>query len=562
MTRLVGVGVGSGRVVGRVARYVEAGPSPALDPAPEHLEEEAARVAPAFLAVAEQIEARAEQAPAEARDILEATAMMAYDPTFHSRCSELVRARRISASRAVMLVSEQIADQFRAAGDYMAARTTDLADLALRVIAHLDGLAPPGLPEPGHPHVLVARDLAPVDTSVLDLTQVLAIVIEEGGPTGHTAIIARSLGLPAVVACPGALELEDGDLIAVDADAGSVTTDLPADTVESVPQIHSVQPLPPGPHALQDGHPVTLGANVGDVASAHRAQELSIPGSGLFRTELLFLSRPLEPTLAEQTTLYRDVFAAFPQGKVVARTLDAGADKPLPFLDLGEEENPALGVRGLRVGVQQPETLQRQLAAFAEAAGATDAEVWVMAPMVATPDEAKWFVEQGRAAGLTTLGAMIELPSAALLAAEILAEVDFVSIGTNDLTQYTMGADRVSGKLAALNTPWQPAVLRLVGMVGAAGAAADKSVGVCGEAAADPVLACVLVGLGVTSLSADPRALVAVHDRLTRVDIATCRAMADAACAAPSADAAREAATRIISAAGTAASGGGDHTSD
>lgn len=546
MTRLVGVGVGTGRVVGPVARYVEVVPTPPLDPAPEHLEAEAQRLRPAFLAVAAQIEERAEQSPDEVRDILEATAMMAYDPTLHGRCADLVRERKISASRSVMLVCEQIADQFRAAGDYMAARTTDLEDLAHRVMAHLDGSPPPGLPDPGHPHVLVARDLAPVDTSALDLSQVLGIVIEEGGPTGHTAIIARSLGVPAVVACQGALSLAEGELVELDAGAGAVCTDVAAGTAVSTPGVRALTPLPPGPHTLRDGHPVTLSANVGDVDGAERARDLAISSSGLFRTELLFLARPLEPTVEEQDQLYRAVLSCFPEGKVVARTLDAGADKALPFIEAGEEENPALGVRGLRVGLRDPGLLERQLEALASASAAVSTELWVMAPMVATPAEARWFAEAGRAAGLRSVGVMIELPSAALLAQEILAEVDFVSIGTNDLTQYTVGADRVSGALAHLNTPWQPSVLRLVKLVGDAGARAGKPVGVCGEAAADPTLACVLLGLGVTSLSADPRALAAVHALLETVDLPLCTEMAERACRAPSAEEAKAAAEAAL----------------
>ncbi|GAB3980460.1 hypothetical protein GCM10027615_59020 [Plantactinospora veratri] len=199
---------------------------------------------------------------------------------------------------------------------------------------------------------------------------------------------------------------------------------------------------------------------------------------------------------------------------MVIRTLDAGADKPLPFLHQADEPNPALGVRGLRLVRQRPELLRTQLAAIARAAGQTGAEVWVMAPMVATRAEAAEFADAVHAAGLPKAGVMVEVPAAALRAGQLLEVVDFLSVGTNDLSQYTFAADRQSGLLAELLDPWQPALLRLIGEVGAAGRAAGKPVGVCGEAAADPLLAPVLVGLGMTSLSMSGRSLAPVRAAL------------------------------------------------
>ena len=226
---------------------------------------------------------------------------------------------------------------------------------------------------------------------------------------------------------------------------------------------------------------------------------------------------------------------------MVLRTLDAGADKPLPFLGLRPEPNPALGVRGLRVARVLPEVLDAQLAAVAAAARATGAEVWVMAPMVSTAAEAASFAAAVRAAGLPTAGVMVEVPAAALHADRLLAAVDFLSIGTNDLGQYTMAADRMSGDLAELLDPWQPAVLQLIAACGAAGRAAGKPVGVCGEAAADPLLALVLVGLGVTSLSMTARSVPAVGAALAAHTLAECQALAALALAAASAPDARAA---------------------
>lgn len=222
---------------------------------------------------------------------------------------------------------------------------------------------------------------------------------------------------------------------------------------------------------------------------------------GLFRTEFVFLSAKSAPTVAEQTQIYTEVFAPFRGRRMVVRTLDAGADKPLPFADLGPEENPALGRRGLRLTAERPELLDAQLEALGKAAKATGAEVRVMAPMIATAEEAAWFARRVRENGIAKAGVMVEVPGAALRAEHVLADCDFASIGTNDLAQYTMAADRMAGSLADLLDPWQPAVLDLIAATCSGAARAGCSVGVCGEAAGDPLLALVLVGLGVSSLS-------------------------------------------------------------
>ena len=304
-----------------------------------------------------------------------------------------------------------------------------------------------------------------------------------------------------------------------------------------------------GPGRTRDGHPVALLANIGDVRDARVAAEVGAEGVGLFRSEFLFLDRTEAPSRAEQVEAYRAVFAAFPERRVVVRTLDAGADKPLPFLATDAESNPALGVRGLRTARRRPEMLDEQLAAIAEAAAAERAEVQVMAPMVATLDEARDVVARCRAVGLSSAGIMIETPAAAVRADDLLAVVDFASIGTNDLTQYTMAADRMIGALADLNDPWQPAVLRLIADVGGAGERSGTPVGVCGEAAADPMYAVVLVGLGIGSLSMTPRALSAVGTQLGSVTRADCVGIAALALAAPTAAEARAATAAAIGAA-------------
>jgi phosphotransferase system enzyme I (PtsI) len=302
-----------------------------------------------------------------------------------------------------------------------------------------------------------------------------------------------------------------------------------------------------GPGRTKDGHGVKLLVNLGAGEDPKTAAAGDVEGVGLLRTELLYLDRATAPTFDEQTAAYKDVFAAFAGRKVVVRTLDAGADKPLPFLTDPDEPNPALGVRGYRTSWRHPDLLDDQLRAIAAAIAATEsqagggADVWVMAPMIATPGEAATFSGAAKAHGLRTVGTMVEVPAAALAADALVSACDFVSIGTNDLSQYTFAADRLQSELAGLLDPWQPALLRLIQMVGAAGAAQDTPVGVCGEAAGDPLLAPVLVGLGVTSLSMASGSVADVRAALAVRTLEECRALAALALASADAMGARAA---------------------
>jgi multiphosphoryl transfer protein len=300
------------------------------------------------------------------------------------------------------------------------------------------------------------------------------------------------------------------------------------------------------PGSTADGHRIALLANIGSAQDIAAALESGAEGVGLYRTELCFLGRTEAPSVAEQVSAYRSVFSKFGGRRVMVRTLDAGSDKVLPFLQYGEEPNPALGVRGFRTAGSYPEVLHDQLKAIKEAAVSESAEVWAMAPMIATVQEARTFAEAARASGLSTIGVMIETPAAAIQAAQILAEVDFVSIGTNDLAQYTFAADRQSASLAPLHDPWQPALLRMIEMVAQAASASGKPVGVCGEAAADPLLALVLAGLGMSSFSMAPRALAEVGRSLAAVSLEVCRRAARAACDSDSPAAGKEAVRAVL----------------
>ncbi|MDT7637375.1 MAG: phosphoenolpyruvate-protein phosphotransferase system enzyme [Pseudonocardiales bacterium] len=522
-----GLGVSPGVARAPLARLAPPVVTSRADPVTEEPEAALARVEWALGAVAAEMAERAERAEGVAVDILSTTSAMAGDPSLVAAAGEQLRAGS-PTGHAVTLAVESFCAQLEAHGGYLAERVTDLRDIAARAVALLAGVPMPGIPAPGYPIVLTARDLSPADTATLAGSDVVALLTEEGGPTSHTAILAKSLGLPAVVGCRAAAEIPAGVPVLVDGSTGEVRIGADAGSVQLGATAVAV-PAASGPGRTRDDVAVALLSNVGTLADAHAAAATDSEGVGLFRTEFLFLGRRTEPSADEQTEVYAEVLRAFGERPVLVRTLDAGSDKPLPFLPLGEEENPALGVRGLRTSTIYPEALGEQLTAIAKAARSAGRPVRVMAPMVATAEEAAAFVATARAHGLDDIGVMIEVPAAALRADELLDVVDFVSIGTNDLGQYTMAADRAAGALGHLLDPWQPALLDLIAMVGAEGRERGKPVGVCGEAASDPLLAAVLVGLGVTSLSMAPVSRPAVHAELAGLSVEDCVAIARAA---------------------------------
>jgi phosphotransferase system enzyme I (PtsI) len=541
---ITGIGVSPGRVAG----VVVAMPTPVAEPpagstlgADDDADAAAERIAAASVLVQADLVEAAARASGTGREVLETTAMMAADPTLVSGAQRLVRETRLDPARAAWEAAARVIDQLVALGGYMAERAGDVADVRNRIVAALTGRPAPGVPDRDYPFVLLAVDLAPVDTAMLDPRRVLAIITSEGGPTSHTAILARALGIPAVVGATAARSLAEGSHVLVDGAAGSVTLDPTDAQIARAAELAARVRTFDGTGRTADGHAVPLLANVGRPDGAQAAADAGAEGVGLFRTEFCFLDRTDAPTIDEQVAQYRQVLAAFDGKKVVIRTLDAGADKPLPFLTNTDEPNPALGVRGLRTARRNPEVLEDQLTAIARAAAAESAQVWVMAPMVSTVAETEKFVASCTAHGLTTAGVMVEVPSAALQAGPILARAAFASIGTNDLTQYAMAADRLLGDLAVLSTAWQPAVLQLIAATCRGGAQQGRPVGVCGEAAADPALAVVLVGLGVATLSMTARALPDVAAVLASVTFAQCRQIAEIALTAESADGVRAA---------------------
>ncbi|MFP5334992.1 MAG: phosphoenolpyruvate--protein phosphotransferase [Actinomycetes bacterium] len=521
-------GVGVGPVVRPADRPIA--PTGRADVPDERRPDEAARFASAARAVAARLTERSAAASGAAAEVLVATAGMARDRGLLSAVEQRI-ATGAPAERATVEAAEQFAALFTQLGGLMAERVTDVLDVRDRIVAELLGVPEPGIPRPDVPSVLLADDLAPADTAGLDPSRIVALATRLGGPTSHTAIIARQLGIPCVVAVAGLDAVPVGATVLVDGAGGQV--EVSPDVAEAAQRVRVAErereavSAWTGPGRTADGHPVAVLANVQDGAGARVASDGPAEGVGLFRTELAFLDRDVEPSVEEQAEIYAEVLVAFSGRKVVLRTLDAGSDKPLAFAGMPDEANPALGVRGLRIALDDPGILDRQLDAVARAAEVTGEAPWVMAPMVATAGEAEFFAARVRDRGLVP-GVMVEVPAAALRAPALLAHVDFLSIGTNDLSQYTMAADRLSSGLAGLTDPWQPAVLELVARTAEAGRAAGKPVGVCGEAAADPLLACVLVGLGVTSLSAAAAAVPGVGARLATATREACERAAAA----------------------------------
>lgn len=548
---LTGIGVSPGSAYGPVVLVAPPVRAPAGEPAAADPDTALVEVTAAFESVAEDLVARAGRADDTAAEILSATALIARDKSLHKAAGRHLDEGEGPAT-AIESAVEEFAVQFEALGGYFAERVADLRDVGARAVAAVLGVPAPGIPDLSEPSVVVAEDLAPAETAVLDRALVLAIVTGAGGRTSHTAILAAQRGIPAVVQCATALELPTGVAVAVDGDLGAVTiepseafvADLTARREGRAAALADCH----GPGRTNDGHAVALLANIGDVEDAEFAAAEDVEGVGLFRTEFVFLSATSAPTVDEQADVYRRVLAPFGDRRVVVRTLDAGADKPLAFADLGPEENPALGRRGLRLSAARPELLDSQLEALAIAAKDTGADVRVMAPMVATAEEADWFARRVREHGLPKAGVMIEVPAAALRSRHVLADMDFASIGSNDLSQYTLAADRMQGELSDLLDPWQPAVLDVIAAACGGAVVTGTPLGVCGEAAGDPLMALVLVGLGASSLSMAPSKVPMVRLALSRHSLPECQRLAASVREARTAADARAAATELVAA--------------
>lgn len=522
-------------------------------------EEELDRLRASLDIVAAELEERAAAAAGDLEQILEAQAMMVRDPGLLDTAAGTIEDHGFPASRAIMHAGERYASALeQGSSGYMRERAADIRDVCRRVALHLQG-SEEGTLALREPSVIVARELSPADVASMDQRLILGFATERGSRTCHTAIVARSLKVPAVLAVRGLLDrVSEGDALALDGEDGIVYPGPSAELMEDLRgryerrQQHReelIAALDGNPAATADGHRVELGANIGAGSEVAGALALGAEGVGLFRTELMFHARKTAPGVEEQAEAYRRIARSLNGGRLVIRTFDFGADKPVPFLDMPEEPNPALGVRGMRLGIEHPELLSNQLAAVAEVASEGH-RIAVMAPMIGIVEEAEWFKEQANRAGCdeagVEVGIMIEVPSGILLAEELCAIMDFVSIGTNDLIQYLHAADRQLGGLTHLQDHFSPAVLRAVDTIGRAATGRSCWVGVCGEAASDPAWAAAAVGLGVTELSMSGDPLVDVRAVLGRLTLERCREVASAALACGTAEEARRAAHELL----------------
>ena len=558
-------GLGSGRllVVTESAPSIPAttGSGPGRDDAMAPLEERR-RLLDALRSAADNLGSLATQTSARAGDevgaIFEAQAMFAQDPGIVDPALAFIDAGA-TADAAILRATDEQAAVLAAVDDpYFRERAADVRDVGRRVAAILRGEHRRDLWHPdGAPAIVVAVDLDPSAVATLRPELVAGIALGGGAPTGHAAIVARALGIPMVLGLGPAIDgLPEEAPAAVDGTAGELLIEPDADDLARVAAarsaglVASTQPVPGGSGAAMVGteatHGVRILANVASALESETAARAGADGIGLVRTELLFLGRTVPPSIAEQRATYAAIRAPMGDRPVVFRTLDIGGDKPAAWQPGGPEANPALGVRGLRLGLRHPELLDAQLEALLTAAAG--GELHVMLPMVSAVEElaaartrlaavAARLARDGiPAADLerVRLGVMIEVPSAALMADAFAEIADFFSIGTNDLVQYTMAADRTNPGLIDLASALQPAVLRLIDGVVRAADRAGRHVAVCGESAADPRVMPLLVGLGVRELSVGPAAVAGVRAAVAALDPTLWRSIATEALAAPS----------------------------
>jgi len=458
-----------------------------------------------------------------------------------------------TAERAWHDAAQQVAERYRALDEpLLQERAADVLDVGRRVVTALTGDADGAEPQE-RIGIVIAGELTPGDAATLDPALVTGIATAHGTATAHAAILARALGLPAVVGLGDTiLQIPDGTTVLIDGEAGTLQVDPPddvqrdaADRRERADQRRATaRERAHETGATRDGSRIEVFANLGAAAEAAKAVELGAEGVGLLRTEFLFLNRAELPSEEEQAETLREIAVALDGRPLVVRTLDAGADKPLPALPMPPEANPFLGVRGIRLGLARPDVLGTQLRAILRVAA--EHPLKVMLPMVATLDEIVAARAELDAARVETgvdapleFGIMVEVPAAALTAARLAEHVDFFSLGTNDLTQYTMAAERGDERLAPLLTGPQPAVLRLVKATVEASAAHGGWVGVCGELAGDPAAAVLFAGLGVTELSMAPALVPEAKAALRGVEIGQAQAAALSALETDSAAAAR-----------------------
>ena len=523
-TRLTGVAASEGVAVGPVFVHVPRKLEPERESISEsEVEEELGRFRDAAETVVKSLSATAEELRERGKEneagIFEAHVEMAEDPEFQEGVEERVRDLE-SPEAAAISVGEEFAALFAGMDDeYMAARADDVRDVASQIAAELMGGGAVGLEALSEPSVILARSLAPSDTARIPKGMALGFVVAEGSRTSHVSIMARSFGIPAVVGVGAALEEATGaETFALDGTEGYAVADPDEDVISDFEQKQKdaaaeADLLEGYKHAearTSDGKRIEVAANIGSAEEAEGAISWGAEGVGLFRTEFLFMKRTDLPTEDEQYEAYREVAEEFGERPVIIRTIDVGGDKDLPGVDQPEEENPFLGWRGIRMCLDVPELFKPQLRAILRAA--PYGKLKIMFPMVVDNVElraAKGILDEcreelkneGTEYGEVEVGVMVETPAAAIRAQDIAPEVSFFSVGTNDLVQYTLAADRGNERLTRLQSADHPAVLDLIGKTCEAAREAGIWVGVCGEAAGEPDMIPKLVEMGVTELS-------------------------------------------------------------
>ncbi len=514
------------------------------------------RLSAALETARQQLEALTEQARqaagADEAAVFEAHQLFLDDPELLERVQTLIREQSVSAEYAWQAGTRYYAEALSSIGDeYLAARAADVNDVAQRVLRILVG-ANTVVNGPSTPAVIAAEDLTPSDTVTLDKSKVLAFCTASGGPTSHVAILSRALGIPAVVGLGDQFaSLRNEVTVIVDGGTGSVLMapdDLTwaeyrqrAAAIQQARQ--TAEASAHAPAVTLDGVLVEVVANIGSLSEAQAALAGGAEGVGLLRTEFLYLDRAAAPTETEQIETYRAIFETMGPRPVVVRTLDIGGDKPAPYLTMPPELNPFLGVRGLRLCLARPDIFQTQLRALLQAGEGHNLKI--MFPMVATLEEiiaARRHVDQARAeleargspyARQVEIGIMVEIPAAALNARALAEVVDFFSIGTNDLSQYTLAADRTQAEVATLADALHPAVLTLIRMVIEAAHARGRWVGLCGELAGDPLAVPVLLGLGLDEFSMGHRSVPLVKQAIRRFSREQARGIAAAVLSLP-----------------------------
>ena len=524
--------------------------------APEAVDEEIARFEAVFSAAQAELKSLAQSLPdADARAIMDAHLELLTDPAVHDGACQQIRQALVYADQAVEDVLEPLAQALEASGEAVfAERAADLRDIKRRLLRIYAGEQEMDLSRLDAPVILAAYDLLPSDTASMDTAHVRSIVTQVGGTTSHTAILARSYGIPAILGIPGLMDVvKNGMDACLDASSGVLTLQPDAQTIamfeKKCAAAHRLrlaqEKFAHLPMQTADGVRIELGANIGSSSDAELAACGQADYIGLFRTEFLYMGCSHLPTEDEQLAAYRHVLQERPERPVTVRTLDIGGDKQLPYFHLPKEENPFLGCRAIRLCFANPELLKPQLRALLRAS--TAGTLWIMLPMVSALEQisaARTLIretaEELEAEGIPVskeikLGVMIEIPSLALMADACAQAVDFASIGTNDLCQYLTAAARGNPAVSSCYQPYHPALFRLIGEVSRAFARAGKPLSVCGELGGDPLAAPVLVGLGLRKLSMSQAAACPVKMQLNAYPLSQLESIADRVCACPTA---------------------------